>query len=150
MKESYRKDVANHPDPESCGAGRKARREALTGADAGVVLNREIPSSGMPTLLSEAEGNMAACDKASTPTDRRGRRPAARIEASGAGTGRSHSSPAGSDGPLERPAKAKGRPAGMHGHGKSDEPIVSRKPANRISKQRGGPHSLDRKTQKLS
>lgn len=134
MKESYRKDVANHPDPESCGTGRKARHEALTGADAGVVSNREIPNPGTPTLLSEAEGNMAACDKASTTTDRRGRRPTARIETSGAGTGRSHSPPTGSDGPLERPAKAKGQAVGMYGHGKSDEPIVSKKPANKISK----------------
>jgi RNA-directed DNA polymerase len=134
MKESYRKDVANHPDPESCGAGRKARHEALTGADAGVVSNREIPSSGTPTLLSEAEGNMAACDKASTTTDRRGRRPTARIETPDPGTGRSHSPPMDSDGLLGRPAKAKGQAAGMHGHGKSDESIVSKKPANKISK----------------
>ena len=36
MKESYRKGIANHPDPESCRrCGRKAGREALTGAQAG-------------------------------------------------------------------------------------------------------------------
>src|ERR1043166_2513013 len=135
MKESCRKDVASHPDPESCAAGRKDRHEALTGADAGLVTSREIPSPGTPTLLSEAEGNMAACDKASTTTDRRGRRPTAPIEASGAGTGRSHSPPAGSDGPLDRPVKDNIRPAGKNGYGKSDEPIVSKKPANRIYKR---------------
>ena len=32
MKESYRKGVASHPDPESCVASRKAAIEALTGA----------------------------------------------------------------------------------------------------------------------
>jgi RNA-directed DNA polymerase len=73
MKESYRKEVANHPDPESCGAGRKARREALTRADAGEVSSREIPLSGSLTLLSEAEGNMPAGTKASLPADPRGR-----------------------------------------------------------------------------
>ena len=30
MKESCKKGVANHPDPESCVAGRKAAIEALT------------------------------------------------------------------------------------------------------------------------
>jgi hypothetical protein len=39
MQESYRKGVANHPGPESCGAYRKVRREALTGAHAGWVLS---------------------------------------------------------------------------------------------------------------
>ena len=42
MKESYRKGVANHPDPESCVASRKAAIEALTGAHAGRVLSCEI------------------------------------------------------------------------------------------------------------
>ena len=44
MKESYRKGVANHPDPESCVASRKAAIEALTGAQAGRVLSCEIIS----------------------------------------------------------------------------------------------------------
>jgi hypothetical protein len=39
MQESYGKGVANHPGPESCGAYRKVRREALTGAHAGWVLS---------------------------------------------------------------------------------------------------------------
>ena len=42
MKESYRKGVANHPDPESCVGSRKAAGEALTGAHAGRVLSCEI------------------------------------------------------------------------------------------------------------
>ena len=42
MKESYRKGVANRPDPESCVASRKATIEALTGAHAGWVLSCEI------------------------------------------------------------------------------------------------------------
>lgn len=134
MKESNRKDVADHPDPESCGAGREARHEALTRADAGEVLSREIPQFGAPTLLSEAEGNTAACVKASTTTVPRGRRPSARIETSGAGTGRPHAPPTGTDSLLERPTKATSRPVGMHEHGESDESVVSKKPVNRIWK----------------
>src|SRR5437867_12420965 len=42
MKESYRKGVATHPDPESCVASRKATTEALTGAHVGRVLSCEI------------------------------------------------------------------------------------------------------------
>ena len=41
MKESYGEGVASHTDPESCGAGREARVEALTGARAGRVFSRE-------------------------------------------------------------------------------------------------------------
>src|ERR1035438_7569117 len=41
MKESYRKGVANHPDPESCATHQEVRREALTGAPAGWVLSPE-------------------------------------------------------------------------------------------------------------
>lgn len=42
MKESYRKDLANHPDPESGVASRKAAIEALTGASAGALLQRAL------------------------------------------------------------------------------------------------------------
>jgi hypothetical protein len=49
MKESYRKGVANHPDPESCVASRKAAIEALIGAHAGRVLSCEIIATGVPT-----------------------------------------------------------------------------------------------------
>jgi hypothetical protein len=57
MKESYRKGLANHPDPESCVASRKAAIEALTGAHAGRVLSCEIIATGVPTTFSKAEGN---------------------------------------------------------------------------------------------
>lgn len=42
MEESYRKGVASHPGPEPCVASRKAAIEALTGGNAGWVLNCEI------------------------------------------------------------------------------------------------------------
>src|SRR6516165_10017731 len=57
MKESYGKDRASHPDPESCVGGRKDAGEALTGAHVGQPPSCEIRSSGVPTLLSEAEGH---------------------------------------------------------------------------------------------
>jgi RNA-directed DNA polymerase len=57
MKVRYRKGIANHPDPESCGGAREGAIEALTGESAGQPLSREIKQSGAPTLLSEAEGH---------------------------------------------------------------------------------------------
>ena len=57
MKVRYRKGIANHPDPESCGGAREDAIEALTGESAGQPLSREIRQSGAPTLLSEAEGH---------------------------------------------------------------------------------------------
>src|SRR5437667_11689903 len=50
MKESHRKGLAHHPDPESCVARREAAIEALTGAHAGRVLSCEITiASRVPT-----------------------------------------------------------------------------------------------------
>ena len=57
MKESYGKDPASHPDPESCVGGRKGAGEALTGAHVGQPSSCEIRYSGVPTPLSEAEGH---------------------------------------------------------------------------------------------
>src|SRR5262249_43415594 len=57
MKESYGKDPASHPDPESCVGDRKGAGEALTGAHAGQPSSCEIRCSGVPMRLSDAEGN---------------------------------------------------------------------------------------------
>jgi RNA-directed DNA polymerase len=57
MKVQYGEEVANHSGPESCGMHREVHVEALTGeTDRPAIEPRNI-SSGMPTLLSEAEGN---------------------------------------------------------------------------------------------
>jgi RNA-directed DNA polymerase len=56
MKVRYRKGVAIHSGPESCGGDREVVDEALTGEAAGQPLSREIGISGTPTLLSYAEG----------------------------------------------------------------------------------------------
>jgi RNA-directed DNA polymerase len=58
MEESYIEGVAIHDDPESCACSREAEREVLTGAHTGSALSREIRLSRVPTLLSEAEGNI--------------------------------------------------------------------------------------------
>lgn len=135
MKESYRKEPATHPGPESCGDIRKDVPEALTGEDAGEVLSHEINTTGSPTLLSEAEGNTADRDMASDPRERRGRRPSARVDVSCAGTGRSRSSPEENGNPV-RAAKAPSRNAATNGCGKSEKVVVPGKPSNE------GPPSL--------
>jgi RNA-directed DNA polymerase len=56
MKVRHRKGVAIHSGPESCGAGREADVEALTGEAAGQPLSREIDMFGAPTQLCNAEG----------------------------------------------------------------------------------------------
>ena len=50
--------MANHSDPESCGKHREVLVEALTGATDRPAIEPRNHNSGMPTLLSEAEGNM--------------------------------------------------------------------------------------------
>jgi len=50
--------LATHDDPESCGHGRKAVPEALTGVHAGRVLSREIEILPGAEAVSGAEGNI--------------------------------------------------------------------------------------------
>lgn len=131
MKESYRKDDTHHPDPESCGVGREAGHEALTGAGAGEPLSREIRKTGLPTPLTEAEGNTIAGGQVDLWWSPRGRRTSARTETSGTGTGRSTACP--SKGCSEdRPVKADGLEAGMNEPRKSDGSVVSKKLANDV------------------
>ena len=70
-------DLASHDDPESCAVVREGGGEALTGACAGSVLSREIKGSGVPTSLSETEGNIVGRVFASDRRTPRGRRPGA-------------------------------------------------------------------------
>lgn len=94
MKEPDIEGLATHDDPESCAVAREGLGEALTGACTGTVLSREIRHSGVPTSLSEAEGNMVVADNARRRSTPRGRRPVARAELSCARTGRSRGCPA--------------------------------------------------------
>ncbi len=50
--------MANHSGPESCGMHREVQVEALTGETDRPAIEPRNNYSGMPTLLSEAEGNM--------------------------------------------------------------------------------------------
>src|SRR5580700_6867958 len=95
MKESHRKGVANHPDPESCVSSRKAGGEALTGAHAGRVLSCEIIATRVPTSFLMAEGNTGGCAIASVYRTLRSLRPHACMETPRARTGRPHRRPLG-------------------------------------------------------
>lgn len=68
MKVRYGEEVANHSGPKSCGGARESVTEALTGETGGLGIEPRNQESGMPTLLSEAEGrtkqggNCKSCD----------------------------------------------------------------------------------------
>ncbi len=57
MKVRYGEEVANHSGPKSCGGAREGAAEALAGETDRPGIEPRNPESGMPTLLSEAEGN---------------------------------------------------------------------------------------------
>lgn len=75
MKESHGKDLASHPDPESCVGASNCTVEALTGAHAGQVSSCEINLFRAPTLLTEAEGHTERNAWASSVPALRSRRP---------------------------------------------------------------------------
>jgi RNA-directed DNA polymerase len=133
MKESHRKDPASHPDTESCVGGRKAAGEALTGAHAGQPLSCEIRSSGVPTPLCEAEGNIAASASGEQAAD-----PAQSKTLSMGGNslhGNREIPPASVVvGATDRPEKVPDRTSGAHASGKSDGRVVPKKPPNNDTK----------------
>jgi RNA-directed DNA polymerase len=57
MKVRYGEEVANRSGPESCGSAREGATEALTGETGRLGIEPRNQEFGMPTLLSEAEGN---------------------------------------------------------------------------------------------
>ena len=130
MKESYGKDPASHPDPESCVGVRKDAGEALTGAHVGQPSSCEIRSSGVPTRLSDAEGNTEggvigepSSDPAQSETlCMRGNSSPGKREIPQAPTGLV---------PRGRSGKAIGRTPDMHAWGKSDDCVVPGKPPNK-------------------
>ena len=130
MKKSHRKDLASHPDPESCGDGREAVGEALTGVHAGQPLSCEIIKIGVPTLLTGAEGNTAGGDMGKPTTD------PAQSKTLGTRGNLLHGNrevpqaPA-ADGVAGRPEKVDDRTSGMHACGKSDGRVVPEKAPNK-------------------
>jgi RNA-directed DNA polymerase len=69
MKVRYGEEVANHSGPESCVLRREAQGEALTGETGGPAIEPRNQESGMPTLLSEAEGNTVQGDNRKSCSD---------------------------------------------------------------------------------
>ena len=95
MEELHTEGPAIHGDPESCGDGRKAAIEALTGARAGWVLSRETRNPFPDAdAVFPAAGNTDGTVNARDPMIRRGLRPHASAEPSRARTGRSLGHPA--------------------------------------------------------
>jgi hypothetical protein len=94
MKESYIEGLATHDDLESCAddtrESPKVGCEALTEADIGWTLSREITQFWAPTLSPQAEGHAVMCEEgASTSPALRGLRTHACVETPCARTGRS-------------------------------------------------------------
>src|SRR3954469_2442027 len=118
MKESYGKDPASHPDPESCVGGRKDAGEALTGAHVGQPSSCEIRSSGVPTPLCEAEGHTEGSVLGKPSPDPAQSETLCTRGNSSHGKREIPQVPTGSV-PAGRPGKAFGRPPGMHDWGKS-------------------------------
>jgi len=107
MEESDTEGLATHGGPESCAAVREGVGEALTGVRAGSAIEPRNQGSGVPTPLSEAEGNTVGGASASSRRAPRGRRTGACTEPPCARTGRSHARPTWK---LGRAAQGRPRP----------------------------------------
>jgi RNA-directed DNA polymerase len=129
VKESYGKNPTSHPDPESCVGGRKRAGEALTGAHVAQPSSCEFRSSGVPTRLSDAEGNIEGGVIGEPPSN------PAQSETLRTRGNSSHGKreiprvPAG--GTPGRSEKVYDRTSDTHAHGKSDDRVVPGKPPNK-------------------
>ena len=129
MKESYGKDPASHPDPESCVGGRKDAGEALTGAHVGQPSSCEIRSSGAPTPLCEAEGNTeGGVIGESSPGPAQSETLCTRGNSS---HGKREIPWVPSDDAVGRSEKVYDRTSDVHAHGKSDDRVVPGRPPNK-------------------
>jgi group II intron reverse transcriptase/maturase len=127
MKVRYRKEMANHSGPESCGSVREGETEALAGETGRPAIEPRNQESGMPTLLSEAEGHTGHGDNRKSCHD-----PARSKTLSMPGSLLNRNwevswvpAQAGGTG------KAPSRKPGIDAHEKSDTPIVPEKPLNK-------------------
>ena len=75
MKVLYGEGVANHSGPESCGDASEGITEALTGETCRLGIEPRNQESGMPTPLTEAEGNTGQGDNRKPSPIPRGPRP---------------------------------------------------------------------------
>ena len=129
MKESYRKGLASHPDPESCAEGGNTLGEALTGAHTGQLLsseNRFSPACRPDSLQGKVTPG--------TPSDREAAQDAAESKNLSMCGNSMHenretpSAPRSDDlGRLEK----EDHDANMHADGESDGTIVPGKQANK-------------------
>ena len=129
MQESHGKGLASHPDPESCADGRKAGGEALTGAHAGQPSSCVITVSGVPTLSTQAEGNIVGGATGKPSAD-----PAQSETLRMRGNslhGNREIPQASAPGVADRPEKVADRTSGMYACGKSDGRILPGKPPNK-------------------
>ena len=105
------KDVASHPDPESPSS-------------------REIKKSGVPTPLSEAEGNILD-GVIGKPYMDPARSETLRMRGNSLRRNREIPQAPVADGAAGRPEKVGDRTTGMHVCGKSDGCVVPKKPPNK-------------------
>jgi hypothetical protein len=75
MKEPYGEGLASRTGPESCADNRKVGREALTGAQAGRVLSREMDVNQSADAVPKCGRQHRGCEIASIRWTLRGRRP---------------------------------------------------------------------------
>lgn len=69
MKEPHIEGVATHDDPESCIVVCEGGGEALTGARVGRAIEPRNQGSGVPTRLTDAEGNTDGSVRRELPAD---------------------------------------------------------------------------------
>ena len=129
MKESYGEGVASHTGPESCAVGRKASGEALTGVHADQPLSSEINCSGVPTSLTDTEGNTGHGDMSESCADPTESKTLCMRGNSLRGNREIPSAPP-SDGMVGRSEQVDSRTTDVYVDGKSDGPIVPEKPPN--------------------
>ena len=122
MKVRYREDVANRSGPESCGGAREGAAEALTGETDRPGIEPRNQEFGMPTLLSDAEGNTEQGANRNSCGD------PARSEAPSMSGSLVHRSWEVSSAPVSKGAggagKACRRNPAIHADEKSDTPIL--------------------------
>ena len=130
-RNSHIEGLATHDDPESCGRGREAVPEALTGAHAGRVLSREIEILPGAEAVFGAEGNTRCTNRGEA------RRGLARSTTDPEHAWKRHAREPGD--PVGRPRRwrrgtrreARGRNPPMHGCRESDCPVVPTKSPNK-------------------
>jgi RNA-directed DNA polymerase len=130
MREPYTKGLATHGDPESCVDAREGMGEALTGAHAGRVLSFEkVADRGADAMLLSGRQHRAHRDRERCTGPRvvvdpahAWKLPTQELGDPVADLGRWHRGPR---------RESQGNATAMHGHGKSDRPIVPKKPVNK-------------------